>query len=145
MRQIALPAAAALALALLPALPATAEPMWDVADRWTCTLELHIKAGTDGSNVRVNEEAGSVTYDFAEGTRTSMFVDTVADIGFKTYYESAYGGFNVIELLWDGESYPVMVVEDDGEFWETAASGQPRGEVWIASYKCEPDDGNPFN
>lgn len=120
---------------------ASAEPMWDIAERWNCEIGLHLKAQMDGSGVVINEEGGRATYDFAAGTRSSVFVETVARIGETHYYESTYGGFNIIELLWDGESYPVMVVETDGEFWETTASGLAgdTGEAWIAAYRCQPE------
>lgn len=125
---------------LLPG-PLAARPMWEVADRWTCALELHVKMDGRGDNIRVGEESGSFTYDFVAGTATSPFGGATATIGERHYYEGDWGNFNVIELRWNGEPYPVIIKEERGEFWESTTSGLAgySGQVWMAAYHCLPD------
>ena len=117
-----------------------AQPMWEVSDRWTCEVKSHVKMGTDGSNIRVNEEANTQTIDFAEGTIATGFTDLTGAIGKKTYHESRYGGFNVLDIFWGGQPYPKVIVEKNGEWWETAGSGHADDDrtIWIANYQCTP-------
>lgn len=126
--------------AALLARVATAQPMWEVADRWVCDSASHLKMSVDGSDIRVNEEKNRQTYDFRAGTVTTGFTGTAGRIGWTRYTKSRWGGFNVIEILWDGESYPLIVTEDDGEWWVTSASGWNNDSrtIWIVNYRCRP-------
>jgi hypothetical protein len=124
----------------LMAVPAAARPMWEVAGQWTCALELHVKMDAQGGNVRAGEESGAFTYDFVAGTATSPFGGATATIGDRHYYEGEWANFNVIELRWNGEPYPVIIKEERGGFWEATTSGLAgySGQVWMAAYQCEP-------
>lgn len=128
----------------LAAVPALAQPMWQIADRWRCSLDLHLKLNHDGKNLRLNQESGIFTYDFAAGIATSPFGGQTADIGETHYYEGNWGAFNVIELRWGGHPYPVIIKEEDGAFWEATVSGLAgrSGEIWMAAYHCQPDLSN---
>ena len=132
----------AIAVALLIAAPITlaAKPMWEISDRWICEVRSHVKMQTDGSNVRVNEESNTQVLDFAAGTISTGFTDLSGAIGKKTYHESRYGSFNVLDIFWDGEPYPKVIVEKNGEWWETAGSGHADDDrtIWIANYQCTP-------
>ena len=129
------------AIALLFSNSAIAQPMWEQSDRWRCTLELHIKAQIGQNTARFNEKSGETILDFSKGTSSSAFVSDVAIIGEKHYFESRYGKFNLIVEQWNGQDYPVMIVESKGEFWQTVASGWADAdrEVWISNYRCVPD------
>jgi len=129
-----------LLIAATLAQPVLATPMWEHASRWSCQSISHIKMTTDGRNVRVNEESNTNNIDFEAGTVTTGFSDAKGVIGETRYTESAYGGFNWIEVLWDGQSYPVQIVEKNGEWWETTASGWADNdrEVWIVILRCKP-------
>ncbi len=131
-----------LALAALIALPtaASAEPMWETADIWTCETASHFKITVDGANLRVNEESNRNVLDFAAGTVSTGFSGAQGMIAGTRYYESIWGGFNLIEVEWDGEPYPELIIEKNGEYWSTAVSGHSDDdrELWIANYRCQP-------
>ncbi|MBV7409095.1 hypothetical protein [Maritimibacter sp. DP1N21-5] len=125
-------------IASLIATPALSQAMWDKADVWDCDLALHLKVGLESEETRVNEESGSITYDFAAKTRTSAFIDVVAEIGETEYWSSVYGNYHLIVTYWNGEPIPTVVIEESGEYWQTGASGFDDGEPWFASYRCTP-------
>jgi len=119
---------------------AVAQPMWEMSDRWTCTMEMHMIANLRDKKASDTGRTNSFEIDFLAGTRTSGFVDTVGQITERRYVESVYGRFNMFTVEWDGQPYPNMIVETGGEFWETSASGHSSSdrEVWISNYRCEP-------
>ena len=130
----------AAAIAIVAGTVAQAQPMWEISDRWICEVRSHVKMGTDGSNVRLNEETNTQVLDFAAGTITTGFTDVAGEIGSKQYHDSRYGGFNVLDIYWGGEPYPKVIVGKNGEWWETAGSGHADDDrrIWIANYQCTP-------
>ena len=118
---------------------AQAGPMWDQASDWECTMEMHLIANLEKNVVTSTGRKNTYTIDFSAGTRTSGFVDTVGDITEKSYVESRFGGFNRMVISWDGQLYPMEIVEKNGEFWTTAASGHAGSDrdIWISNYRCE--------
>ena len=133
-----------LALAALIALPtaASAEPMWETANIWTCETASHFKITVDGANLRVNEESNRKVLDFAAGTASTNFSGAPGTITGTRYYEGGFwGNFNLIEVEWYSQPVPMLIVERYGEYWVTVASGHSdRGrELWIANYRCRPE------
>lgn len=138
MKRIAIGAACLLFLA---AGPARAEPMWDVASYWVCKVKLHIKVNVDGTDVAINEEQATITYDFAKSTITSSFSNQVGSIGRKFYVEGSADEYHYIEDKWTSYgTYPGIITGTRGEYWKTGASGYASDDrrMWISNFRCNP-------
>ncbi len=132
-----------LALVTLILLPgsASAAPMWEVADRWACRTTYALFIGTDGSGPETGTEPNSQTYDFDRRTVSSGLSDVQGRIGFTRYRDSRFGGFNIVEVLWGGQPYPVLIVEKDGEWWLTNAAFWTSDDrrMSVTTYRCRPE------
>ena len=119
---------------------AMAEPMWQIADRWTCNSTMHISVYTDGSDPDFNKQHNTLIFDFGSGNVSTQFADVRGRIGFTRYSESRWGQFNLIEVMWDGQAYPMIITRDNGEWWHTGGANWNReGEKMLTTtYKCEP-------
>ena len=117
-----------------------AEPMWENNDKWRCTIEAHIKAPIGGAPVVMDPAGKFFDLDFTAGTLASAFSDRTGLVTEKHYYEGVVDNYNVIVSSWDGSDYPITIIENGGEYWQTTASGHTTSgrEVWIATYRCLP-------
>lgn len=132
--------AAPVALCLL-ATAASAEPMWDVAPYWECRLKLHVKVNLDGTDVAINEEEATITYDFERSKVTSTFSNQEGTIGRKFHVEGSFAEYHYIEDQWGSYGiYPGMIVKTGDEYWKTGASGHTSVDkrLWISNFLCEP-------
>jgi len=101
---------------------------------------MHLKAQVGGSIEPMAVDGKSYRMDFGAETVTSAFTDSIGRIVGRHYYEGEFGNHNVVVVRWGGSDYPTIIVEEDGEFWETVGSGHSDTdrEVWIATYRCKP-------
>ena len=125
--------------ALAFASTAHAAPMWRVADVWTCTSTMHISVYTDGSEPDFNKQHNTLVFDFQRGEVSTRFSDARGRIGFTRYSESSWGQFNIVEVMWDGQAYPMIITEDNGQWWHTGGANWNRGgKMLTTTYRCEP-------
>ncbi|MGH1367602.1 MAG: hypothetical protein ACRBCL_03225 [Maritimibacter sp.] len=130
----------ALALSLSATTTAQAAPLWEQSDRWTCDLELYFSAKTDGTRyTNLDADSLSITFDFVEGTQSSVFVETPGKIVNKHYVEGDYGAYNALSVDWGAGIIQVNLIEDGGEVWMPTVSNFAGGVPWFANYKCEPE------
>ena len=117
-----------------------AEPMWKSSDKWRCNMEAHIKAPIGGDPLVLDHTGKFFDLNFSGGTLTSVFSDRIGLIAEKHYYVGVADDYNVIVSSWDGSEYPIIIIENGGEYWQTTASGHTEKgrEVWIATYRCLP-------
>jgi len=129
-----------LSVVVLLATPAGAEPMWNTADRWQCTLNRHLRVPLAEATIAMDPAGRSYEIDFAADTVTSAFVPDAAKISERRYYPSVYSNHNVVVARWGDEDYPFVILEEQGNYWEISGSGagDSDGEAWIAMYECLP-------
>ncbi|WP_371226497.1 hypothetical protein [Roseovarius sp. 2305UL8-3] len=131
----------AIVIAMILATPAIASPMWEQADRWTCTLERHMRVADGTSVVEMDPNGLSFGIDFGAGTLSSAFVGGAAPIIARYHHSSDGAASNILIADWETGEYPVVIQENGGSFWQLAGSGtlEQGDEVWMAMYRCLPD------
>ena len=120
--------------------PAMAQPMWDIAPDWACTLERHMRAPTGAEVVEMEPSGRSFHLDFEAMTVTSAFVDGTARIVQNTAHATDGITYNVIINAWPFGEFPSVFMEQDGVAWSVGGSGtlNEGDDVWVAIYRCEP-------
>ncbi len=123
---------------------ASGDAIWDIADRWTCKTTMHIVVNTDGSDPEFNTMSNQLTFDFVTREVSTRFSDARGKIGFQRYSESTWGQFNIVEVMWDGEAYPMIITGEGGQWWHTGGANWSRpGEKMLnTTYRCTPGDGS---
>lgn len=115
-----------------------AEPMWQQADHWICTLERHMRAPNGAAVVEMDPDERYYRIDFVDQTVTSAFVDGQAMTIKRDYFEAPDVNYNILVNDWGYGQYPLIIMEQAGSFWNVAGSGtlEQDEDVWVAVYKC---------
>ena len=127
-----------LAFIILSSSSVHAEPMWQQANHWVCSLERHMRAPSGATVVEMDPEERFYRIDFVNEIVTSAFVDGEAPTIQRDYFETQGVNYNVLINDWGYGQYPSIIMEQDGSFWNVAGSGtlEPGEDVWIAVYQC---------
>lgn len=126
--------------ATLCAAAASAQPMWEIAPKWECNLERHMRAPTGADVVEMDPTGRAYQIDFAAKSVTSAFVDGTADIVQTSHHAANELTYNIVVNAWSFGTYPSVYMERGGEAWSVGGSGtlNDGDDVWVAVYHCLP-------
>ncbi len=129
--------AALFTLCLAPS--ASAQAMWEIADRWTCTLEYQMILRPPAPP-EVRDVSGSYDIDFVKNTVGSAFTDGRAQIVERHSYASDFGDQTVLVKDWGGSHFSVTYVTGAGGFVTSSisSSGGLGADRWNATSFCLP-------